>query len=76
LGSPGRNPALFSVGWMNNSAWGDPFSQRRAQGKIRIRTELDEKAFKLRRNLEIFNIYRRVFTYIGRIRNIFEFGLT
>jgi hypothetical protein len=32
------------------------------------------KTFKLRGNLEIFNIYRRVLTYIDQIRNIFEFG--
>jgi hypothetical protein len=28
---------------MKNSAWGVPFSQRRAQEKIQIQTELDEK---------------------------------
>jgi hypothetical protein len=43
LGSPGRNPALFSAGWMKNLAWGGPFSQRRAQGKTQIQTELDKK---------------------------------
>jgi hypothetical protein len=35
-----------------------------------------QKMFKVRQNLEIFIYIGQFFTYIGRIRNIFEFGLT
>jgi hypothetical protein len=31
---PGRNPVLFSVGWMKISAWGGPYFQWQAHNSI------------------------------------------